>query len=257
LIAALILLSAPSLRAAEAEPIVTDRPDFVEASGTVGKGVFQFESSIGFERTDLSGPDEKAWVTPTLLRYGILENWELRLETEGAIRYELGDVSESGLADFAIGAKWHTMDGGPAWLKPSMAWLFHVDLETGSDEFKGEGMRPSVRAVAEWELGERTALGAMAGLKYDSNDDGDHYLGGIFGAVLGYSFTGAFRGFVEFAAPSLASCDYGGCVATWDVGVAYLLSPNWQVDTAFALGANGNSPDTFWTVGLSGRFGGK
>jgi hypothetical protein len=254
LVVALALLVSPAA-AGEPEPIVTDRPDFVEASSTVGRGIFQFETSIGFERSSLSGPDEKIRTTPTLFRYGILEDWELRLETAGLLRYELGGVSESSLADIALGAKWHTMDGGGDWRRPSMAWLLHVDLETGSDEIKGDGMRPSLRAVAEWELGERTALGAMAGAKYDSNNDEDHYLGGIFGVVLGYSFTDAFRGFVEYAASNLASCDNGGNVATWDIGVAYLLSENWQVDAAFALDANGNSPDTFWTVGLSGRFG--
>ena len=255
ILTALALLAPPLPQAGEPEPLVTDRPDFVEASTTVGKGVFQFETSIGFERTSVSGPDEKIRSTPTLFRYGILEDWELRLETAGAVRYELDDVSESGLADIAIGAKWHTMDGGQGWGRPSMAWLLHLDLESGSDEFKGDGMRPSVRAVAEWELGTRTALGVMAGAKYDSNDDGDHYLGGIFGIVVGYSFTDIFRGFAEYGAPSLASCDDGGNVAAWNAGVAYLLSENWQIDTAFSVGANGNSPDTFWTVGLSGRFG--
>jgi hypothetical protein len=257
LIVILAMIIAAPIQAEEPEPLVTDRPDFVEASTTVGKGVFQFETSIGFERTSLPGSDEKFRSTPTLFRYGITQDWELRLETDGAVRYELGDISESGLADIAIGAKWHTMDGGSGWRRPSMAWLFHVDLETGSEEFSGDGMRPSVRAVAEWELGQRIALGAMAGLKYDSNDAGDHYLGGIFGVVAGYSFTDVFRGFLEYGAPNLASCDDGGDIATWNAGVAYLLSEDWQVDTAFSIGANGNSPDSFWTVGLSGRFGRK
>jgi hypothetical protein len=254
-LAAVALLLLCQAQAGEPEPLATDRPDFVEASTTVGKGVFQFETGLGFERSKVPGPDENIRLTPILLRYGMLEDWELRLESEGAVRYELGDVRESGLADISIGAKWHSIDAGEGWRRPSMAWLFHVDLETGSDELKGDGLRPSVRAVAEWDLWERTALGAMAGVKYDSNEDGDHYLGGIFGLVLGYSFMDIFRGFVEYAAPNLASCDDGGNVATWGAGVSYLLSENWQVDGAFSINANGNSPDTFWTVGLSGRFG--
>jgi hypothetical protein len=257
LVLTLALAAAPSPHAADPQPLVTDRPDFVEASSTVGEGVFQFETSLGFERTDLPGPDERIRVTPTLLRYGILESWELRLETKGAVRRVLEGVADSGLADVAVGAKWHTMDGGGRWARPSMAWLFHVDLESGSDEFKGDGLRPSVRTVAEWELGERAALGAMAGIKVDSNDDGDHYVGGILGIVLGYSFTDDFRGFVEYGAPNLASCDDGGNIATWDAGVAYLLTGDWQVDAAYFHAANGNSPDSYWTFGLSGRFGAK
>jgi hypothetical protein len=254
-IAIFALLSASTLYGAGHDPLVTDRPDFVDSSSTVGKGIFQFETSIGFERTSLPGPDEKIRTTPTLLRYGIFEGWELRLETAGAVRYKLDDISESGLADLSIGAKWHTMDGGGGWRKPSMAWIGHLDIESGSDEFKGDGIRPSVRAVAEWELGERAALGVTAGAKYGSNDDGDHYLGGLFGVVVGYSFTDILRGFVEYGAPSLAACDDGGNIATWNTGIAYLISEDWQVDAAYSHAANGNSPDSYWTVGLSGRFG--
>ena len=40
-IAACAMLAAFHIQAGEPEPIITDRPDFVEASTTVGKGVFQ------------------------------------------------------------------------------------------------------------------------------------------------------------------------------------------------------------------------
>jgi hypothetical protein len=248
------LLLLPAL-AEEAEPLVTDRPDFVEASMTVGKGVFQFETSVGFESTDHAGPDVDTWTTPTLFKYGLSENWELRLETPGATRRKVGGESDSGLSDIALGAKWHAVDGEPGGAMPSMALLFHVDLETGSNEFSGEGARPSVRAVAEWELGERTALGAMVGAIYENDEGGDRFLGGILGLVVGYSFTERFRGFAEYAAPMVASTDNGGNEATWNTGVAYLISNNWQADTALSFGANDNSPDFFWTIGLSGRFG--
>jgi hypothetical protein len=243
--------------AEEGEPLVTDRPDFVEASTTVGRGVFQFETSVGFESTDHAGPDVDTWTTPTLLRYGILDNWELRLETAGATRQEIDGDSESGLSDIALGAKWHALDGEPGGAMPSIGLLFHLDLETGSDEFAGDGVRPSLRAVAEWELGERTALGAMAGAIYENDAGGDRFLGGIFGLVVGYSFTERFRGFAEYAAPMIASTDNGGNEAAWDTGVAYLINNDWQVDTALSFGANDNSADVFWTVGLSGRFGNK
>jgi hypothetical protein len=256
----ILLFAFPALLPAfadESEPLVTDRPDFVEASATVGKGLFQFETSIGYESTDHAGPDVDTWTTPTLLKYGLSENWELRLETPGAIRRKIDGESDSGLSDVALGAKWHAVDGEPGGAMPSIGLLFHVDLATGSDEFEGDGARPSVRAVAEWELGERTALGAMAGAIYENDAGGDRFLGGIFGVVIGYSFTERLRGFAEYAAPMIASTDNGGNEATWNTGVAYFINNDWQVDTALSLGANDNSGDFFWTVGLSGRFGNK
>lgn len=62
------------------------------------------------------------------------------------------------------------------------------------------------------------------------------------------------RSFVEIAAPRLASEAHGGHVATLDLGLAYLLAPQWQLDTALARGLTRHSVDSSWTVGLSAKF---
>lgn len=257
---AVLLVSAGPLLAAdwEIEPLSTDRPDFVESSQTVGRGVFQFELGAGRAQTDLSGGTWKQWGTPLLLRAGISKNWELRLETAGYLRDEFRGETDSGFADTAFGAKWHSMDGGGVGsAKPSMGWLAHVDLGTGSKELRVAGAQPSLRGVAEWELTEKLGLGAMFGLRYNRSDDESRYTAGIFGAVLGYAFTDRFKGFLEFAAPQIASNDDGGNIQTWDAGVAYLITPDWQVDGAIVVGANSNSPDLAVFFGVSGRFGAK
>ena len=63
------------------DPIVTDRPDFTEASSVVGLGVVQLE--VGYTYTfDDEGPGStKANSYPEpLLRYGIFRDWlELRV----------------------------------------------------------------------------------------------------------------------------------------------------------------------------------
>ena len=61
-------------------PLVTDRPDATEASSTVGKGVFQIETG-GFYESYKDGNEtfELNTYNTTLLRYGILDNLEIRV----------------------------------------------------------------------------------------------------------------------------------------------------------------------------------
>lgn len=248
--AALAAALLPLAAHAEEEPMATDRPDVVESSNVVGKGRFQIETSFASESNKVAGVKTTTRMTPTLLRYGITENTELRLETDGFLR----EGDERGFADVSLGLKWHTHDGDDASGKPSLGWLFHADLDSGSSAFRGHGVRPSVRMVAEWELPQDWSLGVMPGLLRDTNDAGEHYVAGSLAVVLGKSWTDKFRTFVEVAGHQLTSAKNGGSVVTYDVGMAYLITPTMQVDTAVSIGANQYSPDRQWTVGFSIKF---
>ncbi|MBC7730377.1 MAG: transporter [Bacteriovorax sp.] len=249
----------PLMHQAQAEePIATDRPDFVESSDVVGKGRFQLETSVAFERDRQAGLSTRLRSTPTLLRWGISEDWELRLETEGALRLRSsgpgGVTTESGFGDVSLGAKWHWREGNEEAGTPGMAWLFHVDVDSGSAAFRGPGLRPSIRMVAEWELVGGYSFGVMPGVYTDRNDAGQRYVGGIFAVVLGKSLTDKLRGFVELSGQQLAARKNGGNLLTFDTGLAYLLSNDLQVDLALSRGLNKTSPDFSWTVGLSSKF---
>ena len=257
LIAASWLLAVTA--AAEEEPVIsTDRPDFVEASTTVGKGRFQFETSAVYERDEEGGSRATLWTTPTLFRYGVAERWELRLETEGYSRSRetpagSSSTTSEGFADVSLGVKWHALEEGPGLRRPAVGWLFHADVDSGSGEFSENGVRPSVRVVGEWSLPHDLGLGLMPGVVYDRDETG-RFLAGIFGIVLGKGWTSEFSSFVEISFLQIAPDDHGGNIVTYNIGAAYLLRRNWQVDSALLLGANDDSPDFAWTVGLSGLF---
>jgi hypothetical protein len=72
--------------AGAAKPIDTDGPDFVESSEVVGKGRFQFEADVVSERDRRNAARVTTTSTPTLLRFGVTDAIELRVETEGWIR---------------------------------------------------------------------------------------------------------------------------------------------------------------------------
>lgn len=121
----LLAMCALSARAEE-EPLATDRPDFVESSDVVGAGRFQIETSVAFERSKVDGTREKLRATPTLLRIGIGDTLEARIETDGALYLRSTDETglttrDRGRADIALGLKWHTHDGDEAKVAPASA----------------------------------------------------------------------------------------------------------------------------------------
>lgn len=256
-ILALGLTTSSASHAAD-DAIATDRPDFVESSDTVGKGRVQLETSVAFERDKGGGVRSLLRSTPTLLRWGVADDLELRLETDGALRLRTtaGGVTtrESGFADSAIGVKWHVRDGDESRGTPGLAWLLHADLPSGSRAFKGHGVRPSLRLTAEWELPRDFSVGVMGGVYQERNDEDRRYVGGILAATMGIPVVERWRGFVEVAGQQLASARNGGKVITFDTGLTWQLAPSLQLDTAVSRGISKAAPDWSWTVGLSARF---
>lgn len=254
---AALSLAAPAVFAAEDEAIATDRPDFVESSNVVGLGRLQVETSALLERGRSEGVRSRVLSTPTLVRIGAGESFELRVESDGrAVAHErdaLGQRS-TGAAwnDAALGVKWHVADGGGS--MPSVGVLLHADLNSGSASARGQGVRPSLRVVGEWQLADGYALGVMPGIGAERNEDSKSYRYGILGVVLGKELTEKLRGFAEIAMPKIARARDGGTEATFDLGAAWLLSDTVQVDAMLARGLNRRTPDLALTVGLSFKY---
>lgn len=259
LLSAGICLAGP-LAAHAAEPISTDRPDFVESSDVVGAGRIQIETGFSSERNHAEGIRSRTRSTPTLVRLGVSDNLELRIETDGYMRSQERDQAsgltqrQRGFADASLGLKWHVRDGDEASGTPGIAWLAHLDMDSGSRAFRGQGIRPSLRAVAEWDLPHDFSIGVMPGVVADRRADGKRYAAGILAVTLGKAWTPAWRTFVEIAGQQLASRRNGGSVVTFDTGVTYLVNDAMQLDFAVSRGLNSTSPDWQWGMGVSFRF---
>ena len=251
-IATAFLVGSPPAAVAGAEPIVTDRPDFVESSDVVGKGRLQVETSVAIDRSARNGERDTTWSTPTLVRFGITDTIELRVESDGALRQRIppssgASMTERGYADASLGIKWHALDAHDN--MPSVGVLLHADLATGSASFREEGTRPSARVVMEWELPNDLSLGMMPGIGYQKSNGGNVF--GILGVVVGKSWSERLRSFVEVSSPHIAGSASGGSEASLTVGAAYLVTNNVQIDTALSRGLNSRTPELSLTFGLS------
>ena len=91
--------------------LITDRPDATEASSTVGKGTLQIETGAFYDSFTNNNVNFKNYtINTTLIRYGILENLELRIgwdfvegiTTENNLK--LNNIT-SGLSPLLLGVK--------------------------------------------------------------------------------------------------------------------------------------------------------
>lgn len=241
---------------AEFDVISTDRPDVVESSLTVGKGRLQLESSVAYEHDRSGGMTTRTWSAPTLLRIGIGESWEARVETDGPLHERLdraaGENNASGMGDIALGLKHHLGAGEDSpW---SRALLMHLDLPSGDGHWKGHKYRPSLRYVAERELSEKVCVGLMPGLVYNTDDVRDYYLAGLLAVTTAYQWTDNFRSFIEVAGTELGGGDHSEQFWTFNGGLAWTATPDVQFDFVFNAGLNEAAPDLMLGTGVSVRW---
>lgn len=251
---AAMMVAATVQPALAAEPISTDRPDFVESSLVVDAWTLQIETSVALQREHGWGRRSQEVSTPTLLRVGVGASLELRVETDGSIHHHADEAGPhiDGYGDLSVGLKYHFETPGPA--EASTAVLLHVDVPTGSHAFRGHGDQPSLRYVAEWDLPYDCALGVMPGLALNVDEQGQRYLTGIAGLTVAHEWTEHFRSFVEIAAEELGSGRHSDTQLAFDTGVAWLLTDNLQLDTAAYIGLNRNTPDVTLAIGFSSRW---
>ena len=255
-LAALCSLAIAGAHAADDDTISTDRPGVVESSKVVGKGRVQFETSAQWERLRNDDEHSRTLSTPTLLRIGLGESTELRLETDGRTvihDHPPGSPAsvDAGWADTEVGLKWHLADQQGT--HPSLGVLLHAALPSGSETLRGHGVRPSLRLSAEWEMANGYALGLMPGIGSDSDDEGKRYGYGLLALNLGKDLSERAHGFVELAAPQIARADHGGTQLLADAGVTWALNKDCQVDVSMTHGLNHRTPDLGLAFGLSVR----
>jgi hypothetical protein len=246
----------PAAQAAD-DWIESDRPDFVEASEGLAKGRVQIESGYAVERNKQGDERQRTSSTPLMLRYGLSDRFELRMETEGWMRQRTdtfeppATTRARGMADSTIGILWHVQDGEAG--RASVGVLFDADLPSGARAFRGRGVRPSLRVSAEWDLGGGNTLGIMPGVQSDTGEDGKRFTSALFGVNLGHDFNERWHAFAELALPQIARIDDGGTQLTFDTGVSYRVSQRCAIDAGVFRGLNRRSADLQWTVGLSYR----
>jgi len=255
--ALMLACSAGLAHADDGGAINADRPNLANSSQVVGAGRVQLEVGVNRDRQRDDDLSIRTWSTPALLRIGIGDRTELRLETDGRnIEHNVDRATHTrttsaGWNATSIGFKRHLADGDG--IHPSLGLLGNVTLSTGSTALRGKGLLPQIQLAAEWELPEDWSLAVTQGAGKDWDEDGARYTYGILAASVGKKFGERAQGFFEVAAPQIASGSHGGNQMQVDMGVSWLVNKDCQIDVMVVRGLNTRTPDLSLAFGVSVR----
>jgi Putative MetA-pathway of phenol degradation len=240
------------------EPLVTDRPDFTEASTTVGQGVVQLEMGYTFTRDSEDGVRTTNHSFPeTLLRVGVLADWlEFRADWNYEIeRTRTGGVAdtESGADDLTLGFKIALTEQQCSW--PETAVILQLSVPTGGDAFTADEVLPGINYLYSWELNEDWSLAGSTGFTGAVDDETDDmYTQFSQSLSLGHKWSEKLNSYTEWYVLSPIGADTNRPENYLNGGFTYLFNNDVQWDIRAGVGLNEAADDFFAGTGLSLRY---
>lgn len=224
-----MLVFLPIFAQQERPELITDRPDATESPSVVVRGALQIESGALFTsfEDDVLQTNTTTYNT-TLLRFGLLENLELRLgwdfvEQRNKLSTAQEEVIQNGLSPLLLGMKVNiTQEKG--WL-PTIGLIGHLFLPfTASDDFKPQNTSVDFRFAFDHTLSDSSSIAYNLGAQWEADTPGAAY---IYTLAYGYSLTDSFGLYAELYGdmPENNSANH-----YWDAGLTYLVLPNLQLD---------------------------
>ena len=233
------------------EPLVTDRPDQTEASSTVGKGTLQIETGGLFESFEENNTKSINYTyNTTLIRYGILNNLELRLGwdfIEGVTKVNGDKLNNviSGFSPLLLGIKIDLAEEKEG--MPEIALVGHFfPVFTASTDYKPETTGVDFRFSLSHTLSEKSSLGYNLGAQW-GNDSPEATF--IYTVAYGYSLDNKIGFYAELYGdlPEDNSANH-----FWNSGFTYLASNDLQFDM-YAGTSITKGQDLLLGMGLSYR----
>jgi hypothetical protein len=245
--ALLLAVSSPA-RARADDLIGADRPGLANASSTVGQGRFQVEAGAYWDHT--SDGDARGFATPILLRYGVRDAFELRVESAGYQRTDSGAGPTDGWSPVSLGFKYRIAEenGG----RPAASLVGRVFPASGSGEFRSDRTTGDLVLTADKSLGGHWAVNPNLGVAW--GDDGGRFTSILAALTVQYGFTPAVGVFVDGAWQHPEAPDAGSAEII-DLGGAWIIGRDTQLDLSFGWGVRGETvPGWFGSAGVSRRF---
>ena len=232
-------------------PIVPDRPGQTNPPDVVGSGIVQLETGFMRESINSGGIHSFNYLYNTsLIRIGLMTNCELRMVVEYA-----GIVTDSGYQSSVMRGFNPVSVGTKIMVSPEKGIVPQTSMNIaftlpyiGRREFRPSYVAPSFFLLMQNTLSGKLALGYNLGLQWDGdqpNATAVYSISPTLTVAEGLSVFAEFYGFSqEKSVP-----DFRG-----DMGCAYLINENVQIDVSFGVGLNTVAPDSFIAFGLAWRF---
>ena len=235
-----------------------DRPGIADGSNVVGQGRFQIETGIQREyRRHLSSRDVTTFI-PALFRLGINHDLEARIESSTYTWMKLYDSSQGvsmtkGLAPASLGLKYHFIDSAGA-ERPSLGVIVRVFPPSGAGSFRTTRTTGDFRLAADWDFAPQWSLNPNVGVAVYQDAGNRTYMAGLLAATLNYNPSKTFNIFLDMGMQS-PEAKLGKTSVIFDIGLAYIIGHNTQLDVSMGTGATGVTPPRpFVSAGISHRF---
>ncbi len=259
--------------------INTDRPDFTDATYSVGKGVTIIESGYTFR----SVRDHEAKVNQTrrsipevLVRYGLTDEFELRMKWNG---YAMSDIHDGatgfrqqifGGDDLYLAFKYE-MKQQAGW-SPMLTLLSGSTVPTGTNGVSSNAMQPFVNVVAGWGIRRWLYLKASTGVDWQRIsistligggstplattviDQRDYIVVYHNSVSLLYQATKRVGGFIEFFNLCTTNAVDNRPANYVDTGLFIYATPNVQWDVRYGKRLSDRIDEFFAGAGFSVRF---
>lgn len=239
----LLLIVSNSIYSQTIEPIQADRPDQTETPAIVPKGMFQIEAGFTFQKKDTFS---KSFSLPsTLWKYGVNENFELRLITE-FLSEEINNEKLNGVSPIYVGFKVKlTEEKG---IVPKTSFIAHISLpNAASTIYKTNHFAPEFRFVMQHTLSEKLSLSYNLGAEWDGFSAEPTF---IYTNAIGYSISNKLGSYIEIYGfiPQNTKSNH-----SIDGGITYLINNNFMVDLSSSIGITDNAPKHYFAFGFSFR----
>lgn len=231
------------------ETIRSARPGQSIGASTVGKNIFQIQSGVdhvGYDNSN-TGIKSSGYLANTGLRYGLTEMFEVGAFFE----YKTESVKENditstynGLSNMVIGLR-HQISIGEG-LVPNIAFQLRLRLPWMSEHYQIDNTAPSFVFVTSQQLSKSITLITNLGSSWNGMDSTPT---GLYTINLSCAFTNTFGAFIE----NYGSLTQQTFETRMDTGVAWLVTPNLQLDLLGGFGTNHGLKDYFISTGFSWR----
>lgn len=241
-----------------AEPLVTDRPDFTEASSTVGLGVFQIEGGYTYSYDANATSSTKGHSYPeTLFRYGIFAEWlEARVAWNyaavGESEFGANRTSDAGAEPLYLGLKIALT--GQEGLLPEMALMPQMTVPTGPKEFGGDETLPGVGWLYGWDVNDFISTGGETQANRALDETSARpYLEFAQSWTVGYAIHDRVGAYTEWFVIAPDGADVDHTQNYFNTGLTFLVNDNLQLDIRYGVGLNEAADDYFTGSGLAWR----
>jgi hypothetical protein len=237
------------------DPIVTDRPDFTEASSTVGEGVLQAEMGYTYYYDGAASPHEASHVYPELLlRAGVVADWlELRLG-QTLVTFDEPGSSSTGFADMYLGVKLGVV---PEYgLIPELSIVPQLTVPSGAADQRADQVLYGVNFLYSWSILSESYIGASTQWNQrEGGDTDDIYTSFAQALVTGTRWDTHWGTYVEWFG-LFANSAIGEEDAHYvNGGITYLFTKDLQLDVRLGSRLQDRFGEEIFTgIGLSVRY---